>query len=139
MTEVTEAPRADEQQEWDAKQYEESLIYLEGLQEQVMAAPLTPRHWRNMIWVTDYAKVDTLRSALPSVVAPLLSRNASKAQIFAEVKKAALQSTDSLKSFREGWQSEQTQRILARSKESLQKDGELGKGNEVARYGWSEQ
>lgn len=56
--------------------------------------------------------------------------------MFAEIKKAAMQSTDGLKTFREDWTSEQTQQLLARSKESLEKDGDLSKANGVARYGW---
>jgi len=57
--------------------------------------------------------------------------------MFAEIKKVALQSTTDLKTFRNDWTSEQTQQLLERGRESLQKDGELRKADEVARYGWS--
>lgn len=83
------------------------------------------------------SQLDGLRSTIPSLVAPLVRPNAGKAQMFAEVKKSALQSTGDLKAFQESWASEQTQQLLARSKESLQKDHDLRKANDVARYGWS--
>ncbi|TKA26141.1 hypothetical protein B0A50_04638 [Salinomyces thailandicus] len=95
--------------------YEQALAHLEKLQEQL----------------------DTLRSAIPSHVTPLLRPGTSKSQMFAEVKKAALQSRAAMKAFRDDWSSEQTQQLLARSRESLQRDGDCGRAGEVARYGWA--
>ncbi|KAK4547796.1 hypothetical protein LTR36_000754 [Oleoguttula mirabilis] len=107
---------AGEQQEaWEAPQLEEALARLERLQQQL----------------------DGLRSSIPSLVTPLLRPNASKAHMFAEVAKSAVQSTDDLKAFRDNWTSGQTQQILARSKESLDGDGDLSKADGVARYGWA--
>lgn len=57
--------------------------------------------------------------------------------MFAEVKKAALQTTQDLQTFRENWQSDETQDLLAKSRESLQRDGNLAKANKVAKYGWA--
>lgn len=61
----------------------------------------------------------------------------SKALMFAEIKKSTMQSLGDLKTFRESWTSEATQDVFARSRESLQKDRDLSKAHEVARYGWS--
>ncbi|KAK4956517.1 hypothetical protein LTR10_006044 [Elasticomyces elasticus] len=101
-------------QPWDAQQYEAALAHLERLQEQV----------------------DGLRSALPSCVTPLLHSDSSRQQMFTNVKKAAVASSNDLKTLRESWASEETQQLLSRSKESLRKDGDLSKANDVARYGW---
>lgn len=56
--------------------------------------------------------------------------------MFANVRQAAVQSTDDLKAFREQWTSQQTQQVLARIRESAEKDGDLTKANDVAKYGW---
>ena len=61
-----------------------------------------------------------------------------KAQMFANIKKAALHSTNDIKTFRNEWSSEQMRQIFAKSKESLEKNGDLSKANGVPRYGWSE-
>ena len=78
-----------------------------------------------------------MRATIPSLVAPLLNPDASRPRMFAEIKKSAVQTTDDLRSFRESWTSAQTQQSLVRSKESWEKDGDLRKAEEVARYGWS--
>ena len=57
--------------------------------------------------------------------------------MFAEVRKSTLRSTGDLKTFREQWSSEQTQQLFARSKQSLEKDGDLTKSLDVAKWGWS--
>lgn len=62
----------------------------------------------------------------------------TKQQLFAEIKSAAVTATTELKDFRDNWTSEQTQGLLARSKESEQKDGDLSKASAVPRYGWYE-
>jgi hypothetical protein len=56
--------------------------------------------------------------------------------MFAEVRKSALRSTEELKTFREQWNSEQTQQLFARSTQSLEKDGDLTKSLDVAKWGW---
>ena len=63
----------------------------------------------------------------------------SQAQMFADIRKLALQSQDNITTFREQWSSEQTQQLFARSRESLEKDSDLSKSRDVAKYGWSEQ
>jgi hypothetical protein len=62
----------------------------------------------------------------------------SKAQLFAQVKKSAVTTTSQLAAFREDWNSEQTQNILAKAQESQQKDPDLSKSEGVPRFGWSE-
>lgn len=57
--------------------------------------------------------------------------------MFAEVRKSALQSTNDLRVFREQLTSEQTQQLFARSKQSLERDGDLAKSVDVAKWGWS--
>ncbi|KAK5128412.1 hypothetical protein LTR85_003080 [Meristemomyces frigidus] len=110
-----EVAASEQHQAWEAPQLEQALARLERLQEQL----------------------DGLRSSIPSLVAPLLRPNASKEHMFAEIKKSALQSTNGLKAFRDDWTSEQTQQLLARSKESLERDGDLSRADGVARYGWA--
>lgn len=58
--------------------------------------------------------------------------------MFAQVKKSAVTATSQLAAFREDWNSEQTQQILAKAQESVQNDPDLGKCKEVARFGWNE-
>ncbi|KAK3070715.1 hypothetical protein LTR53_009968 [Teratosphaeriaceae sp. CCFEE 6253] len=110
---MTDAPSVGTQI-WNALQYQDALAHLERLQEQL----------------------DGLRSTLPSLVAPLLRSDISKPEMFASIKKVAIGSASDLRAFREDFTSDRTQGLLARSKESLQKDGDLSKANEVARYGW---
>jgi hypothetical protein len=56
--------------------------------------------------------------------------------MFAQVKKSAVTTTSQLAAFREDWNSEQTQQILAKAQESEQKDPDLSKAEDVARFGW---
>lgn len=65
-----------------------------------------------------------------------MHQQTTKAHKFAEIQKSTRQSLGNLKTFREDCTSEAMQAIFTRSKESLQKDGDLSKANEVARYGW---
>jgi hypothetical protein len=58
--------------------------------------------------------------------------------MFAEVKKSAVTTTGQLTAFRNDWNSEQTQQIFTQAQESEQRDSDLSKAKEVARYGWSE-
>ncbi|RMZ33697.1 hypothetical protein D0859_02138 [Hortaea werneckii] len=81
--------------------------------------------------------LDSLRSAIPSQVAPLLRTGTPRHQMHQGSYKAAVKSTEDLKDFRADWNSEQTQQMFARARESVQKDGDLSKANEVAKYGWA--
>ncbi|KAK5118071.1 hypothetical protein LTR62_004117 [Meristemomyces frigidus] len=101
-TKMTDSADATPEQ-WSTQQYEDALAHLERLSHQV----------------------DNLRSTLPSLVAPLQRPGASKAEIFAHMRKTAIQSTSDLKAFREDWISERAQELLVRSKESREKDGDL--------------
>ena len=58
--------------------------------------------------------------------------------MFAQVKKSAVITTSQLAAFRDDWNSEQTQQILATAQESEQKDPDLSKAEEVARFGWND-
>ncbi|KAK1066533.1 hypothetical protein LTR12_001764 [Friedmanniomyces endolithicus] len=106
--------RPIEMQQWDAHHYGNALAHLESLQE----------------------KIDALRSTLPTLVAPLLQQDTSRPQMFVTIKKAAAVATNDLRTFRDVLTSERTQRILSHSKESLLRDSDLTKANDVARYGW---
>lgn len=77
-----------------------------------------------------------MRVTIPAIVAPLSRRGRDKAQLFAEIKTAAVQSVQDVGTLRETWNSEQTKDLVARSKESFEKDGDLSKAAEVPRYGW---
>lgn len=83
-------------------------------------------------------QLDTLRSAIPTLVSPLIKPQTSKGQMFAQVKKSAVITTSQLAAFRDDWNSEQTQQILATAQESEQKDPDLSKVEEVARFGWND-
>ncbi|KAK0769866.1 hypothetical protein LTR02_014151 [Friedmanniomyces endolithicus] len=106
--------RLIEMHPWDAQQHEDALAHLERLQEML----------------------DALRSTLPVLVAPLLQQDTSRPQMFVTIKKAAAAATNDLRTFRDKWTSERTQRILSHSQESFLRDGDLAKANDVARYGW---
>lgn len=115
---------------------EASLAHLERLQTQV-------RHNSSILHHTNTnpltsLQLDTLRSTVPTLVSPLIKPQTSKAQMFAEVKKSAVTTTGQLTAFRDNWNSEQTQQIFAKAQESEQKDSDLSKAEEVARFGWSE-
>lgn len=128
----TKPQNGNDQQAWDAPQYEAALAHLEKLQEQVRA-------FHQRFHIEQYLKLPqlaALRSAIPSVVAPMMQANTSKSQLFADIKTAAVTSTTELKDFRDNWTSEQTQSLLAKSNESKQKDGDLSKAASVPRYGW---
>lgn len=58
--------------------------------------------------------------------------------MFAEVKKSAVTTTGQLAAFRDDWNSERTQQILAKAQESEQRDPDLSKAAEVPRFGWTE-
>ncbi|CAK3918514.1 Hypothetical predicted protein [Lecanosticta acicola] len=107
---------ATSQPAWNAVQYEAALAHLYKLQEQI----------------------ESLRDAIPSVVRPLTRPITNKPQAYAQIKKAAVGATDELNAFRENWMSEKTQSLLVRSKESYEKDDDLGKANQVARWGWED-
>lgn len=81
-------------------------------------------------------QLDTLRSTVPTLVSPLTQPQASKAQMFAKVKKSAITTTSQLSAFRDNWNSEPTQQILTKAQESERKDPDLSKAEEVARFGW---
>ncbi|OQO10669.1 hypothetical protein B0A48_03967 [Cryoendolithus antarcticus] len=60
----------------------------------------------------------------------------SKAQTFAELKKAAVNATTDLQTLRQTWNAERTQEVLTKAKESESNDGDLSREAEVAQYGW---
>ena len=59
--------------------------------------------------------------------------------MFVEIKKAAITSTSDIKRFQDDRNSEQTQTLFAKSKESAEKDNDLSKANDVPSYGWTTQ
>ncbi|SMR48909.1 unnamed protein product [Zymoseptoria tritici ST99CH_1A5] len=105
-----------EMQPWDAKQCEEALAQIGKLQ----------------------AQIDGLRTCIPSIVSPLTQRGADKTQRFAQLRAAAVGTSTDLQTFKQDWSSEQTQSLLQRSKDSLQKNPDLNKAVEVPMWGWGE-
>nr|POE50457.1 hypothetical protein CFP56_79587 [Quercus suber] len=99
---------------WEGSQYETALAHFERLQHQI----------------------DNLRSTIPSIISPLLRPSPTKAQMFADIKKSAVQATDDVKGFRESWMGDQTQDLLRRATVSLEGDGDLEAASGVQRYGW---
>jgi hypothetical protein len=79
-----------------------------------------------------------LRSSISSIVSPLTQRGIDKVQQYAQIRNAAVGSTTDLKAFKEDWNSEQTQALLQKSRDSLQKDGDLSKAATVPVWGWGE-
>ncbi|KAF2167697.1 hypothetical protein M409DRAFT_21850 [Zasmidium cellare ATCC 36951] len=110
----TDKTTNEDQQAWDIAKHEAALAHFEKLQDQL----------------------DALRAAIPSIVAPLKYKSATKPRLFADIKDAAVTASTDLKDFRENWTSEQTQSLLARADESKQKDGDFSKAVTVPRYGW---
>ncbi|KAM3421641.1 hypothetical protein BST61_g2026 [Cercospora zeina] len=102
------------QPDWDAKQYDEALAHLERLQEQI----------------------DAMRRTIPSIVGPMAKPAKDKAQLFVQIKSAAVRAVDDVQALRNNWSSEQTQSILKKFQESLEKDSDLSKAVAVPRYGW---
>nr|OQO15855.1 hypothetical protein B0A51_15275 [Rachicladosporium sp. CCFEE 5018] len=109
------APPASEQSR-SSPQNESALADLERLQDQV----------------------DSLRSLLPSLIAPLTRAQSSKVQTFAELKKAAVSATTDLQTLRQTWTSERTQEVFAKAKESESSNDDLSREAEVTQYGWIE-
>jgi hypothetical protein len=84
-------------------------------------------------------QIDGLRSSIPSIVSPLTRRGTDNTQRFAQIRSAAVGSTADLQAFKQVWKSDETQKLLARSKESLQKDSDLSKAVNVPMWGWGEE
>ncbi|GAB7350596.1 hypothetical protein MBLNU459_g1165t1 [Dothideomycetes sp. NU459] len=101
---------------WTEEQYEASLAHLEALQDQLMA----------------------LRTTIPSLYGPLIRPNTTKSEAFGVLKKAAVAAVADVKDFRSQWQSQQTQQILARAKESDARDHDLSAGQDIPIYGWTD-
>ncbi|KXS99516.1 hypothetical protein AC578_4264 [Pseudocercospora eumusae] len=116
MAKATHNGNAD-QPDWDAARYEEALAHLERLQE----------------------LIDGMKSDIPSIVAPIQRQTRDKAQLFVETKTAAVQAVTDVQQLRATWNSEQTQEIFAKTKDSFVKDGDLSKARNVPRWGWAEQ
>lgn len=107
---------ASEVPPWDEAQYRSALAHLEGLSKQLSA----------------------LRPTIPSLISPLVRPHANRTASFLKIKKAATNATNDLKDFRDNWQGERTQELLARARESEKKDGDLGPAREVRAWGWRE-
>lgn len=61
-----------------------------------------------------------------------------KARLVVQMKTAAVQAVDEVQALRNNWNSEQTQALIAKSRESFRKDGDLSKAADISRYGWAE-
>jgi len=70
------------------------------------------------------------------MIGPLLSPADSKAQIYEDVRNAATQSMTGIKRLKQLWTSEQTQRVFAQSRDSLARDQNLSRADEVPAFGW---
>lgn len=70
-------------------------------------------------------------------MSPLIKAHTSKAELFAEIKSTATESTGQLATFRNDWNSEKTEQIISKARESERKDPDLSKGQEVANFGWT--
>lgn len=61
-----------------------------------------------------------------------------KARLVLQMKTAAVQAVDEVQALRNNWNSEKTQALISKSRESFQKDGDLSKAADISRYGWAE-
>lgn len=61
-----------------------------------------------------------------------------KARLVLQMKTAAVQAVDEVQALRNNWNSEKTQALIIKSRESFQKDGDLSKAADISRYGWAE-
>ena len=128
---VCEAP----QPAWEAKQYEQALAHLERLQEQVSNV-LRPRDL--IACSLTISQIDSMRRTIPSMIEPMRRPVKDKAQLFVQVKTAAVQAVGDVEGLRNSWNSDETQSLLTKSRESLAKDSDLSKAANVPRYGWNE-
>lgn len=61
-----------------------------------------------------------------------------KAQLFVQVKTAAVQAMNDIQELRSSWTSQESQEMIIKSRESLQKDSDLSKAANIPHYGWTE-
>ncbi|GAB7346242.1 hypothetical protein MBLNU457_4971t2 [Dothideomycetes sp. NU457] len=112
MTTSTDKPTTA----WDEARYISSLAQLERLNNQL----------------------HTLRTAIPSMVNPLLAHQDGRSDTFVQFRKAAVAASTDFNEFRERWQSDDVQAILAKSSESLDRDEDLSAARELEMNGWIE-
>ncbi|KAG9635446.1 hypothetical protein KCU95_g17592, partial [Aureobasidium melanogenum] len=99
---------------WTEAQYEAALAQLEAL--------------------TD--KLTALRTTIPNIIAPLTRPATTKPAAFAGLKKAAIGAVTGVQHLRREWESDWMQDMLKRTKESYEKDANLGPAAEVPAWGW---
>ncbi|KAK6003507.1 hypothetical protein QM012_009278 [Aureobasidium pullulans] len=99
---------------WTEAQYEAALAQLEAL--------------------TD--KLTALRTTIPNIISPLTRPATTKPAAFAGLKKAAIGAVTGVQDLRREWESDGLQDILKRTKESYEKDSNLGPAAEVPAWGW---
>lgn len=117
----TSQPTQQSLEPWSKTELESALAHLERLQDQI----------------------DSLRSAIPEVVRPLYIRGdgykpRTKADVLIDVRKSAVQRAESLRTFAEAWESDDTKRVLERARESESRDANLSRSEEVPKWGWVE-
>jgi len=69
---------------------------------------------------------------------PVLHHQDSKSDTFTQLHKAVVSANTDIKEFKERWQSEEVQATLAKSREGLERDDDLGAARELPRNGWIE-
>ncbi|KAG9517645.1 hypothetical protein KCU99_g4906, partial [Aureobasidium melanogenum] len=99
---------------WTEAQYEAALAQLEAL--------------------TD--KLTALRTTIPNIISPLTRPATTKPAAFAGLKKAAIGAVTGVQDLRREWESDGMQDMLKRTKESYEKDANLGPAAEVPAWGW---
>ncbi|KAH0161291.1 hypothetical protein KCU67_g6391, partial [Aureobasidium melanogenum] len=99
---------------WTEAQYEAALARLEAL--------------------TD--KLTALRTTIPNIISPLTRPATTKPTAFAGLKKAAIGAVTGVQDLRREWESDGMQDMLKRTKESYEKDPNLGPAAEVPAWGW---
>ncbi|ORY14804.1 hypothetical protein BCR34DRAFT_478993 [Clohesyomyces aquaticus] len=99
---------------WDEAQCNAALAHVERLQGQL----------------------DNLRLAIPRIIEPFSSEQATSTDVFKGFKQALIGSQNDLKSFRVQWHTPEYQSILVHARKSYSANPDLSASAQVPRYGW---
>lgn len=125
-------------EQWDEAQYAAALARLEELSDRVNII-LFPPHFQSLKSITNTnfsLQVTALRTAIPSLIAPLTRPATTRSAAFGGLKKAAIGAVTDVRDLRSEWESHETQRLLSKTKESYERDGDLTRAAEVEAWGW---
>ncbi|CAD0114358.1 unnamed protein product [Aureobasidium uvarum] len=122
------------EEQWTEAQYEAALAQLEALTDKV-AIPIQSLI-TNKTLTNNTPQLTALRTTIPAIISPLTRSATTKLAAFAGLKKAAVGAVTGVQDLRREWESDGMQDLLKRTKESYEKDADLGPAKEVPAWGW---